>query len=620
MFRGACSHWNRIMRWFWIFVTLAVFSLNTAAVFAVDDVAEEQSAPAEAWICPMTCDGLRFDKAGDCPVCGMHLVLNKPEPAMDDFEGDGFFGADLLEEARPVAPKTQSALMPGLSPTHFYVGAGLVALLTLLLGFGLPDPHRNMRKTSARWEYPRVELTRITRWAKSKLFQPILQVPVVLAFLFVIFAGLFGNPDPARNIAPVLTWNIWWMGLIFFAFFAGEIWCTVCPWMAIPDWITRGLGRMRGSMPGLGLPWPKWMKTLYPAIFMFLFVTWLELAYEAPYRPDVTAWMAIAMVVGAGATLLIFEKKAFCRWLCPVGRVTGQYGTTGMLEIRRRDTAICHSCQTKDCLHGNEHGLPCPTSEFMGAMNENTYCTMCTECIKTCPHDNVVLNVRVPLADLMGPHRRKVEEAWLLLMILGITIFHGLAMIPLWTHDTLPPLREWLDATLGFDPGYLVVFSASMVGFLAALVGLYALFCAGIRAASGTLAYRFKDFFVAHAYDLLPLALAYHLAHNSLHFFYEGSKLVRLISDPLGWGWNLFGTADWPLTMLIPIQVLWIAQVVLVLSGQVASVFITRRTLFRMLGNRTQARRAFLIAAFLLMLVSLLSLWLLNQPMEMRTA
>lgn len=614
-----------MMRWIQLFVILFAF---LGPLSAWSQPADAPAAPAaevasepevKQWICPMQCDGLTFDKAGDCPVCGMHLVPHKvAAPLNEQVDEGGFFDADLVASAEVVVPKPQRALMPGLSATHFYVGATLLTLLTFGLGFGLRDPRLNMKKTSQRWVYPRRELQWLTRLARKRWFQPALQLPVVAAFVLVIAAGLFGNPDPAQNIAPVLTWNIWWMGLIFFAFFAGEIWCTVCPWMAIPDWMHRLAARIRPI--GLNRPWPRAWKSIYPAIALFLAVTWLELAYEAPYRPDLTAWMAIGMVVMAGGTLFVFEKKAFCRYLCPVGRVTGQYGTTGMLEIRRRDTATCHSCATKDCLHGNERGLPCPTSEFMGAMNENTYCTMCTECLKSCPHENIALNVRAPLADLMGPHRRRVEEAWLLIIILGITLFHGLAMIPAWTHHTIPPLREWTVAQFGFDPGYLATVTVGMAVALGALIAVYALFCAAIRKASGNLTYRFRDFFVAHAYDLLPLALTYHLAHNALHFFYEGSKLMRLISDPFGWGWNLFGTAEWPLTMLIPIEILWIAQVVLVLVGQVAAVFITRRTLFRMLGNRRQAQRAFAVAAILLMFISFISLWLLNQPMEMRTA
>lgn len=562
----------------------------------------------------MECDGLTFHEAGDCPVCGMHLVEEKPEGF---FDPDAIAGAEAFE-------KPETALMPGLDQRFFYVGSVGLVLLSLLLFFVLGEPRRNMKKTSKRWDYPRFELSRgwMGRFIKWKGFQPLLQVPVVLLFVLVIVAGLIGNQDPGRNIAPVLTWNIWWMGLIFFAFIAGEIWCTVCPWMAIPDWVSRGGAALTGRARRWGLhkAWPKSLKNLWPAIFMFLAVTWLELAYEAPYRPALTAIMGLGMVTFAGLTLFVFERKGFCRYVCPVGRVTGAYGTTGMLEIRRKDTDVCHSCQTKDCFHGNEKGLPCPTWEFMGAMNENMSCTMCTECLKTCPHDNIGLNVRAPLADLMGPHRKRADEAWLLIMILIVTVFHGLAMIPIWTHDTVPPLREWILGTLGFDPGFLVTFTVAAAAFFGAFVALYYAMCWAVKIASGNLMYRVRDYFIAFSYVLLPVALAYHLAHNSLHFFYEGSKLVRLASDPFGWGWDLFGTATSPLTMLVPMQGLWAAQIILVLAGQLGAVWLARRTVHRMFGNRIQRRRALIPLVIGIALLSLAALWLLNQPMEMRTA
>lgn len=578
----------------------------------------EGASEVKEWICPMKCDGLHFDKAGDCPICGMHLVPHKVAVESE------FFSDDLLEGAETIVPPPEKALMPGLTSAHFYTGVAGLFLITFVLGMVLKEPTRNLRRTRERWKYPRWELKwgwirRFLRWRGAQFA---LQVPVVALFVLVIVAGLIGNQDPSRNIAPVLTWNIWWMGLIFFAFFAGQVWCTVCPWMAVPDWITRAAAKIRGQVKPIGLhkKWPRTMRNLYLASAFFFGVSWIELAYEAPYRPALTAFMGLSMVGLAALTLVVFEKKSFCRWVCPVGRVTGQYGTTGMLEIRRRDVDICAGCQTKDCLHGNERGLPCPTEEFMGAMNENTYCTMCTECIRTCPHDNVALNVRAPLADLMGPHRKRLDEAWFLLIILGITLFHGLAMIPVWSHDTVPPAREWSLSTLGFDPGYLTTFTIGMVAFLGGLALIYAAFCALIRVASGNLTLGFKEFFIGMAYPLLPLALGYHLAHNALHFFYEGSKLFRLISDPFGWGWDIFGTAQSPLTMLIPIEILWVVQVVLVLAAQISGVFLIRRALFRMLGNRRQMQRAFVAAALLLMVMSFISLWLLNQPMEMRTA
>ncbi|MBA2661947.1 MAG: 4Fe-4S binding protein [Bradymonadaceae bacterium] len=621
---------------------LLVAILLVAASFAALPAAHAQLAQAQVdnvhvieWICPMQCDGLRFSQPGDCPVCNMaivaHRVRRAPAPDSPDalmfeqLDEGGFFEAAFLLDNEEIVEQPARALMPGVPNALFYGASGVVVLITFLLLVLLGEPRRNIKKTSERWKYPRFELTRFKpfdRLVKWRGFQPMLQAPVVLVFVLVIAAGLFGNQDASQNIAPVLTWNIWWMGLIFFAFFAGEVWCTVCPWMAIPDWIGRLSRKLRGPQHsrGPGRRWPTALKNLYPAIGLFIALTWVELAYDAPYRPALTALLGLAMVAMAAGTLFVFERKGFCRYVCPIGRVTGAYGTTGMLEIRRREAGVCKSCTTHDCLHGNERGLPCPTSEFMGAMNENSYCTMCTECLKSCPHDNIAINVRVPLADLMGPHRRRHDEAWLLLIIFVVTIFHGLAMIPLWTHHTIAPLREQLVVWLGFDMGYLAVFSLAMSVFFAASIAAYALACQAMRLASGNAFYRFRDFFTAFAYPLLPVALAYHLAHNSLHFFYEGSKLVRLVSDPFGRGWDLFGTAQNALTMLVPIQYLWIAQLALVIAGNLAAVWLVNRASHRMFGNRHQALRAAIAMIIFVAALSIAALWLLSQPMEMRTA
>lgn len=595
------------------------------------------------WICPMECGNKRFHQAGDCPICHMALVPHRVRKASSqptntdnnddifaDLEDGGFFDPSaLLDQSEEIVERPKRALMPGVPNMLFYGASGIVVIITFLLLAMLGEPKRNIKKTNERWKYARFELTSwppLKRLVKWRGFQPMLQAPVVALFLLVIAAGLFGNQEAGRNIAPVLTWNIWWMGLIFFAFFAGEIWCTVCPWMAIPDWIDRLTRRFPKFFPGRGTPgkpgrqWPKFLKNLYPAIILFIALTWTELAYDAPYRPALTAVLGLCMVAMAAGTLFVFDRKGFCRYVCPVGRVTGSYGTTGMLEIRRKDVLVCKNCKTHDCYNGNERGLPCPTGEFMGAMNENTYCTMCTECLKTCPHDNIGINVRVPLADLMGPHRKKRDEAWLLLIIFIVTIFHGLAMIPLWTHHTIPPLRQWFENQIGFDLGYLTVFTIAMTGFFAVAIALYMLACQLMRKTSGNLTYRLRDFFVAFAYPLLPVALAYHLAHNALHFFYEGSKLIRLISDPFGRGWDLFNTAQSPLTMLIPIQYLWVLQLILVIAGNLAAALLVHRASFRMFGNKHQALRAAIPMILFTAILSVFALWLLSQPMEMRTS
>ena len=50
-----------------------------------------------------------------------------------------------------------------------------------------------------------------------------LKLVMVVLFLLVIIAGLYGTPVPERNIATILTWNLWWAGLIFSIFFSVKV-------------------------------------------------------------------------------------------------------------------------------------------------------------------------------------------------------------------------------------------------------------------------------------------------------------------------------------------------------------------------------------------------------------
>ena len=67
-------------------------------------------------------------------------------------------------------------------------------------------------------------------------------------------------------------------------------------------------------------------------------------------------------------------------------------------------------------------------------MTQNTYCILCTECIKTCPKDNLSLNLRPWGEDLKSESKLRTDEAILSLILLSMTAFHGLTMTPLWNE------------------------------------------------------------------------------------------------------------------------------------------------------------------------------------------
>jgi hypothetical protein len=161
---------------------------------------------------------------------------------------------------------------------------------------------------------------------------------------------------------------------------------------------------------------------------------------------------------------------------------------------------------------------------------------------------------------------------------------------------------------------FMTAFSLLMAVFLILPILVYA----ALAAASAAWArVGFRDIALRFAYALLPIALFYHLAHNAEHFLMEGPKLLALVSDPFGWGWNVFGTARWTAPPLVSLEGLWRIQVLFVLVGHLYSLWITARTARRLAASREA------LAVQIPMLVAMVafswgSLWLLKQPMEMR--
>lgn len=148
----------------------------------------------------------------------------------------------------------------------------------------------------------------------------------VALFLLVVAAGLFGTPFPERNLATALVWNVWWPLVVVSVLFLGTAWCAVCPWDALSGWIVRRRWWRRASPhPGLNLKVPGYLHNVWLALLLFIGLTWLEIGLGVTAKPFATALMALAMLVMSVVFLVVFERKAFCRYACPVGRTLGFY-------------------------------------------------------------------------------------------------------------------------------------------------------------------------------------------------------------------------------------------------------------------------------------------------------
>ena len=126
--------------------------------------------------------------------------------------------------------------------------------------------------------------------------------------------------------------------------------------------------------------------------------------------------------------------------------------------------------------------------------------------------------------------------------------------------------------------------------------------------------------FIKYAYGVVPIALFYHVAHNIEHFITESQKLVVLVSDPFGYGWDLFGTAAMKTASLFSLETVWALQVVMIMTGHIFGIYVSHKQAHMMFKDRKTALKSQLPMIVMMVLFSVLSLWLIAQPMEMRTA
>mgnify|MGYP004229719861 CR=1 FL=1 len=120
----------------------------------------------------------------------------------------------------------------------------------------------------------------------------------------------------------------------------------------------------------------------------------------------------------------------------------------------------------------------------------------------------------------------------------------------------------------------------------------------------------------AFVLTLVPIAIAYHLAHYLSFLVITGQYLIPLISDPFGFGWNLFGTADYEIDIgIVSARFAWYAAMISIVIGHVISIYLAHVAAQRTLGNPRTALFSQIPMVVLMVLYTMFSLWILAQPM-----
>lgn len=436
--------------------------------------------------------------------------------------------------------------------------------------------------------------------------------------LLAILAGLLGTAAGSANFGIVFVWIVWW-GLLMTLLLplGGRLWCLVCPIPAAGEWLQRGAlvdPPSAGPTPllqiaparsaaaaggGMGRSWPRRWQGIWLQNAGFLAVALFSTVILS--RPAVTGGLLLAFLLAALVLAAIFEHRSFCRYVCPVGGFIGLYALISPLELRVRDPLVCQGHRTKDCALGSAAGYGCPWLLTPWSLERNAACGLCGECFRTCPKENVAVRLRWPGRDLLVASAWRLDEAYKACIMLSSAAIYPLVLLGPWGR-----LKAW--ANLETLSGFAAYAAAFLLLSLGLLPGLHLALAAVVRRAAGLAGVSLGRLFVALAYPLIPLGLAAWVAFTLAFVFANAAYALPVLSDPFGWGWDLFGTAGVAWRPLLPGWAPRLQALVLLL-GLVGSI-VAADGVLRRLGDGRRSLAGLAAAALLLTAETIGFLWL----------
>jgi hypothetical protein len=370
----------------------------------------------------------------------------------------------------------------------------------------------------------------LARLAASRFYPKAARIFTLIVFLLLI-AGGFAVPHVSAdmtgtlrntNLASLIVWSLWWPLVIASAVILGRVWCQVCPMELVNTAFSR-IGRKKRVPRFLASGWGT---ALFYALALLGFIRTFW-AHRYPERMSIFFLFLFASAIAAG---LLYEKRAFCTYLCPVGRILGLYACGAVLEWRVRDPGICAVCRAKGCVAATgEPTAGCPSGLVPAAIADNRDCLVCTECRKACPSGNFRLSLRRPLADFFSGFRLRTVDLFLLLPVFGLVIWElGEEWSP--ARKALEAVPAAVNAALGFsgDAGQFVQAVILFLVLPALLVLIPA--AAGKPGSGSTLLESARTFGLL----ILPLAAFGHLVKAAIRIASRLPYYAPAFRDPAG--------------------------------------------------------------------------------------
>ena len=407
------------------------------------------------------------------------------------------------------------------------------------------------------WQSPRLERPRLRRVARVPGWVDVACGAIgVAVFGVVVYAGLAGSQTATANLTPTFVYVHFWVGLVVASVLLGDVFRLFNPWRALARATGWAVSRLAPSATPDPLPYPERLGR-WPAAAAILAFGWLELAYQSRDDPSTLAVLALAYALVQLAGMSFYGVEA---WSSRADGFAVYFNLFARLSPWERREGVLH--------------------------------------------------LRPPLSGVTSLAAAPGTVA-LLCAVIGITTFDGFSQGKLWA-DLAPDVEQrLLDLGLSVRGAVEVTFSLGLLAAVAFVALVYWLGVSGMHTVGR--GHRTRELARAFVHTLVPIGFAYALAHYFSLLVFQGQATGFLVSDPLGEGSDLFGTADMQIDYsFISANGIWYVQVGALVVGHVAGLVLAHDRALTIYEDVREATRSQYWMLLVMIGFTSLGLWLLS--------